>query len=643
MCGFAGVIWKKGASAEGREKTVQRMVNTLKHRGPNSEGWIRSDFADVAFRRLSIIDLQHGHQPACNEDKTVQVFLNGEIYNHVELRQTLASAGHVFNSNSDTEVLPHLYEEHGIKFLSRLNGMFAICIVDHTRGRVFLCRDRLGIKPLFYASFGDGLAFASELKAILASGRIAREVNMAAALDFIDYFSCPEPHTLIKGVNKLEPGGILQGGREIQAETSRFYRVPVLPENESCEPNDEALDTLMSDAVRLRLVADVPVGISLSGGIDSSLIATYAKDVDISGLTAFTVDFPSTPREELNSATLLARKLGLKHIVLSAAIDDFNKQAVRAIWFSDEPIADPAYFAATKVAEVASDHVTVMLAGTGGDELFAGYGRYILNRRNRILQLLPKSIASNETWRRLLSLPNEPDTVSALASYPQSRLEWHTKTMSNLNPADRAELAAALSISSVRGAAFAAAFAEVPNADNLNQQLYCDTVTYLRSQLLPLLDRTTMSVSIEGRVPFLDYRVVEAAFRIAGSHKLGSGRDSKAILKRIARKRGVPETVLSRKKLGFPNPVLEWFGGPLGEMLPRILLAPGTFSGDTLRSWVAPRVATKESIAQNWRALYALLVLNIWHQLFVRTETATPPDISLDELFDRDAGVVPHS
>ncbi|NOT29284.1 MAG: asparagine synthase (glutamine-hydrolyzing) [Planctomycetes bacterium] len=636
MCGLAGIAWWQGGAPEGVETRVERMARSIRHRGPDSDGWIEADFARIAFKRLSIIDLATGDQPVSNESGSVQVFLNGEIYNHLELRGELERRGHQFRSRSDAEILPHLYEEHGIGFLSHLNGMFAICLCDHERRKLFLCRDRLGIKPFFYAERAGRLVFGSELKSILASGLVERELDESRILAFLNSFTCPAPHTMVRGVKKLLPGEFLEVGFDGAPRLTRYYRLPIPEHTSTGAPDLEELDSLLEDSVRRQLVADVPVGVSLSGGLDSSLLTLYAARQERSDLRLFTISFPSTPVEEIENARAVAARFEIEHVVLSATTDDFLAHAPRMVWFNDEPVADPAYYSAMKVAEAASAEVKVLLSGTGADELFAGYGHYTLTRKKELFAALPSFVQRSSLVRGLVRRPTEE--LDALCSYGRSSFAWHALAMSSLTPADRRTLEAHLPGSQDPHESLRAAFASNGSVHPLDQQLYADTVTYLPDQLLPVLDRSTMSASIEGRVPYLDHRLCEAALRIHGPYKLGagvrfgSGRTPKALLRALAGE--LPPEVLRRKKVGFPNAVVEWLDSGLGECLPRILAARGSFAAEYLPGpWLSGLVRSRESMRANWRVLYSILVLQIWFELFLRLDLEEAPAVGLQELF----------
>ncbi len=608
------------------------MSAAIEHRGPNSKGYINTEFLFAQFLRLSIQDLHNGDQPIHNETGSISVFLNGEIYNHLDLRKELATLGHDLKSQSDAEVLPHLYEEFGIGFLSKLNGMFSILIVDRENKRSYLCRDPMGIKPLYYKITNDFFIFGSELKAILASELFDPAIDSESAIEFINSFYCSDPKTIVKDVFKVPAGSYIEISQTLEYSINSFYSFPHCKEGSTVAPNLEELENLLSSSVDLQLAADVPVGISLSGGLDSSLLAMLAaRSKRASEISTFTIHFEGTPDEEANSARELATRMGLPHKVFSATAAQFLENATYMTWISDEPIADPAFFAAQIVAEIASEEVTVILSGAGADELFAGYGHYKLSRRNALAESVLR--ADIPFVKRLLSASFTEETLRDLGAYSSSRLPWHLRCTSNLTSNDYRQLASTLGVVSSASSVFEKAYMEASMVGPLNQQLYCDTTRYLRSQLLPLQDRTTMAASIEGRVPFLDHRIVDYAFKIDGRYKIEGG-CTKKILKDLARKLGLPSTIIERRKLGFPNAVQEWFGGSTSKTLVSVLLHPSSYSGEHLRPWVKEKLRSKKSIQHNWKSLYALFILNIWHELLIKRKQWTKPNFSVSDLFD---------
>jgi asparagine synthase (glutamine-hydrolysing) len=630
MCGFAGSAWGRHASDTAR-RSVGRMTDSIRHRGPNSEGRISTPFCEVGFRRLSIIDLDGGHQPLANEDGSLQVFLNGEIYNYAALREELGKRGHVLRTRSDTEVLPHLWEEEGPGCLERLNGMFALCVVDHNRGEVWVARDRVGIKPMYFAERPEGVFFGSELKALLASGHVPRELDPLQIPRYLDTFSAGGRETLVRGVRRLMPGELMRVDERGRVEVRRWYDLGhELSRAPSPSSPAEVID-LLREAVSMQLVADVPLGVSLSGGIDSTTLALLAREVGHEHVRAFTVDFDDAPREELESAREVAEALALELVVVRSTTRDYVDEAARCVWFNDEPVADPAFFPALKLAEAASQAVTVLLAGSGADELFAGYGHHRLTARGRRLAATPRPLRGLGAWVARRVLGHEGERVAALLRHAEDRLPVHQLALSHLTRDEFTQLDAGCG--PVRGALLAEAFGRWPAAPGLGQQLLADTLTYLPDQLLPLLDRTTMAWSVEGRVPFLDHHVVEASLRLPPEATLGPKGQGKHVLRQYLDGR-VPGRVLRRSKLGFPNSIETWLAGDLGDLIGPILADPDGLAANHLPTpWIEALVASRATLLARWPVVHALLVLQIWHRLFLLEGRDTAPGESLRDLY----------
>ncbi len=633
MCGIAGYHWFASEAPSDAKEIVERMIGTLHYRGPDSDGVIDAPSVRVRFKRLAIVDLETGEQPVGNETGSVRAFLNGEIYNHHDLRRELEQSGHQFQANGDAEVIPHLFEEHGEEFLHHLNGMFAICLCDVRSGKMLLARDRFGIKPLYYAQTSRGLVFASEMKAILASGLVERTMDEASLLSHLNFFYCPGRHTLVEGVCKLMPGEMLEADAFGNIRIRNWYRLDPERDNDDGAPDLERLNGLLKDSVRLRMEADVPVGVALSGGLDSSLIAMEAARACGPRVTAFTALCDQSPREELECARAVAERFDMQHVVVPTHTDDFMNEAARMVWHADEPITDPAFYPGQKLSEEAAEVVKVLLLGAGADELFAGYGHYQHSARQRWGSRIPRRWVQAMASRVAKRNPRFAERIRAVNSLRSSRFPLHALAMSNLSGWERAQLVGHCPGSRDPLADLCGCFAEGCEADPLNQQLFADIYTYQAGQVLPMLDRTTMSASIEGRVPFLDHRVAEEAFRIQGKYKLGGRNEAKHLLKRLGAG-ALPERVLRRAKSGFPSPVFHWLTGELAPILNRVIEGDDFLVGRFLpREWVRDMAATPERVRKNAAPLYSLLMLSVWHELFIVRGISETPDISLVDLF----------
>ncbi len=635
MCGIAGFSWASDRRADAGP-IVDRMIRSIEHRGPDSDGRSSALFCEVGFRRLSIIDLAEGDQPLTNEDGSVQCFLNGEIYNYLTLRKDLIARGHEFRTASDTEVIPHLYEEYGSDLFRHLNGMFVICLIDLTKQQILLARDQFGVKQLYYAETSRGVVFASELKAILASGLVKPEIDESALLSYLTLFYCPEPRTLVTGVRKLPQGSWLKLQLGRAGEVQRYDEVPVSPVRGTTDLGQAAKETrkLLWRSVELQLQADVPVGISLSGGIDSSAIACAAVYHQLPGTDpiALTIHWPDTTPDEVASATELCKHLELKHEVLEIPVKNLLDELPLLGWMSDEPVADPAIYSQFCIAREASNYVKVLLSGAGGDELFGGYGSYMLSKRYAAYNALPRAI---QKWLRPSLAGNwmDGDSLDAMISYRDSRLAWHKYAKSNLTQKEQRELADHIPGSQDPFANFEALFERYHQYDPANQQMLVDFYTYLPEQILTMMDRATMAASIEGRVPFLDPALVNFAFSLTGTTKIGPGFDGKRVLKR-AISRDVSHSVLQRKKAGMPSPFVSFLVGHV-ETLRRILLSPDSYVCSVLpENWLRKITADAQSARANFRVLYAIVTLEIWHKLFLRDQLYERPDMNTADLFE---------
>lgn len=631
MCGFAGLyltdcLAEGNPSAADLEARIAAMAESIVHRGPDAQNVLVEPYAAVGFRRLAIVDLVTGDQPVRAGDERIQVFFNGEIYNHLELRDRLRrDHGVAIDHGSDAAVLPHLYEHYGEDFVELLNGMFAICVLDGRDRSVRLYRDRLGIKPLYFAQRGNEVVFGSELKTLFASGLVQPEIDRAQLVPFLELFYVPGTSTICKGIEKLLPGErlVLEQGKAPRRE--RYWR---LADHVTAHPGDrlDELDALLEDATRLQLMADVPVGISLSGGLDSSLIAHYAhQGLLASGsnanVRAFTIAFPDTDPGELDCARQVSRKLGIEQVEITAEAGDFLAELDHTTWFNDEPVADPAVFPSLLVSRAAAQHVKVLLAGSGADELFAGYGHYRLTGRCTAYRLLAH-VLGDGLAAKAVGMKRPPAERAAIRAFANNRMPYHGRAMTHLTDADRAALQPMVAHDHLQE--LAECFRAAGNLDGRNQQLSADTETYLPHQLLSLLDRTTMGASIEGRVPFLDHRVAEFALSIHGDHKFGNKFENKLLLRKLAQ-RHLPGDVSTRKKHGFPNAVQKWLSA---DSIPKVrarLCDPGTFVAETFpKAWLESLLQSEQSVQHNALTLHSLLVLASWQRVFCESSRSTP-------------------
>ena len=619
MCGINGVFHYRGGIAD--PALVERQARLIRHRGPDDQGLWHEGPVALGHRRLSIVDLSPGgHQPLANEDGTLWVTFNGELYNWPEVKGTLLARGHRFRGGSDTEMLLHLYEEHGEGLLEHLRGMFAFGLYDRSRRRLLLARDRLGKKPLFYHDDGRRIVFASELKALLLDPSVPRELDEAALADYLTFQYVPSPATIWKGVRKLPPAHYLVCD-ERGARVARYWALPVEPDpGHPVEHYRERLRALLSEAVRVRLMSDVPLGAFLSGGIDSSLVTALMSRAVSEPVKTFSIGFEEEDVSELEHARRVARHLGTDHhelIVRPQALELLP----RLVWQMDEPFADASMIPTWHVARMARRHVTVALSGDGGDEAYAGYTTYGWARRYAALDRLPAAL------RRLARgpagwLPPDHPLGRKLRRLALAPVDRHLEVMSHFPPRDLArllsrELAARLGghdpyLDARRH--HARARAAVGDVAGLP---YLDAVTYMTDDVLVKVDRTSMLESLEVRCPLLDHRVLEFVGRIPFEYKL-RGEVTKWILKEVASDL-LPAEILARPKRGFGIPLDRWFGGDFGRLAREVLLDPrarrrGWFDAAAVETLVTgARQGAERGVKQTWN----LVCLELWAQSYL--------------------------
>jgi len=557
MCGIFGLFATDGSWLVPRE-LLDTMADTLFHRGPDGSGVFTDGPLGLGMRRLSIIDLETGDQPLCNEDGTIWVVFNGEIYNYRELREELLAKGHLFKTASDTEVLVHLYEEHGEECAEPLRGMFSFAIWDSSKRSLFLARDRLGIKPLYYAQTPRGFVFGSELKALLRSPWVQRGVDRNALTAYLQYGYVPDPLSILQGVAKLPPAHTLlvQAGRAASPRPywnpTAFFRTPAADLSE--EDAAALLWESLNDAVRCHLVSDVPLGAFLSGGVDSTaVVAIMARRLG-SPVKTFSVGFREHGYNELPYARQVAEWFGTEHHELLVEPDDLSILEDVLSGF-DEPFADASAIPTFLVSRLARQHVKVVLSGDGGDELFAGYDRYVVDHRRRLLGLLGDAgLAAplrglgtvlpegtpGKNYLYNLSLPRIRRYLDAISVFPARALQSLLETPIPLD-----------------GEAPGQSFAMATDLDPLSRLQDFDLRTYLPGDILTKLDRMSMANSLEARVPLLDHRLVEFACRLPSKFRFRSG-ETKYLLKKVLKGR-VPDHVLTRPKQSFGVPLEIWF------------------------------------------------------------------------------------
>ncbi|MFK7959213.1 MAG: asparagine synthase (glutamine-hydrolyzing) [Phycisphaerales bacterium] len=664
MCGFAGIWWGGGQPPIAADAIAGRMVQSIAHRGPDAESWIRSTRGVVGFRRLSIIDVHQGHQPVRSADGMVEVVFNGEIYNHHELRRPLERDGVRFASGSDAEIIPHLYRRHGDGFIHRLEGMFSICLVDHGRGRIMLWRDRFGIKPLLHATVNNRFIFASEMRALLASGMIDAEIDRGSLLATLDYQHVPGPWTMVDGVQELEPGTrlVIETGcagpgdpaaRTIDPQISPWYRPAVTPRRAMQRGDRDRLQELLDESVARQTVADVPVGVALSGGVDSTLLAESVARVrqrqgDDARIVAITCDGPGSPPDEADHARATAQRLGLEHHVIQPTGHELTRRLPELAWISDEAVADPALMAATWLSEAAAAHVTVLLLGAGGDELFAGYPSAPVGRLERAWARVPRRIRRKLSDRLARGNPRRRGRLDAMGETRRTRAAMHMLLRGQLPREERAALADSLLAGPGRDRspdrAIVRAFEAAIDSDLVTQQLHADLVTYLPDQILTMCDRATMAASIEGRIPMLDRRFVEAAMAIDPRDKIAHG-EGKRILRSLLDP-AATSALRRRRKQGFASPAATWAAADLARTGQRFLAHPASLMRSVgADTWMARRIERlrRAGAGATWAdrgPLFTAVMLECWSHVVLNASSSTRPTMSIDELL---AGAPPAS
>jgi asparagine synthase (glutamine-hydrolysing) len=622
MCGIAGVATRGSTPAR---ELIGAMCNAMVHRGPDGEGIHLEPGIGLGMRRLAVLDLVTGDQPVMNDAGTVHAVFNGEIYNYQELRDELAAKGHRFRGTGDSEVIPRLYEEYGLAFLSRLNGMFAIALWDSELKRLMLARDRMGIKPLYYSLHGGSLWFASEVKCILAAGGSARGIDPLGVDQLLTFEYTASPTTLFEDVRKLPPGGWLTfGGGKLHQ--GRFWTLPADVPDLKSDPDELAhrLRHTLLGAVRRQLASDVPLGAFLSGGIDSSILVAAMREVSPTPPLTFSVGFGDPTYSELRHARTVAAHCGTRHHE-EVLTPDYLSLLPEVIGQLDQPIADFSVFPTLLVARMARRRVTVALGGDGGDELFGGYDTYRADRLSaRFLDWQPAPLRAAAEWlarglplgKGKRGLANELRRFLEGARLPS---DWqHVRWMMFLRQEQRACLYTREFHAQVRGAAeeLVRAVLDDGGADRLAAQMRCDIRFYLPEDILAKVDAMSMASSLEARVPYLDNEVVDLALAIPSRLKVRGG-VRKWILKR-AFAGALPEPVLRRGKEGFSMPMKQWLTrewNPLMHELlsPRSLAADGLFDA----RYVERLMREHETGAHNHsHLLWALMVFQLWRDRF---------------------------
>jgi asparagine synthase (glutamine-hydrolysing) len=623
MCGICGIFDRSGKSVD--VKLLEEMTAIIRHRGPDGEGRLVDGPVGLGHRRLSIIDVGGGAQPIGNEDGSLQIVFNGEIYNFIELRKELEKFGHRFKTLSDTEVIVHAFEQWGKDCVKRFNGMFAFALWDTRRRELFLARDHLGIKPLYYVELGGRILFGSEIKALLQDPACPREVDVQALAELFTFRYVPSPKTLFKGIRKLPPGHrMFVSHRGVEVE--RFWEwVPCL--RKDCDENAliEEYQTILEDAVRLQLRSDVPLGLFLSSGVDSGALLAMMSKYASGPVQAFTIGFEEGKKtNEVEDAKSLALMFGADHHYMMVAPDDYLKYYESYLWDLEEPVGNETAAAFYFVSKITSEKVKVALTGQGADEPWAGYDRYIGAKLSGVYSRMPAWVTTpfaglvtripgrfERLKRGALSLA-EPDVLTRFA-----------KVYSFFSADMKRRLFKGALSDEVNGDGFRSKQAlhrlqsDVQHLDPLTQMLYVDTRANLPDDLLMVGDKTSMANSLEARVPFLDFHLIEFIESLPPGLKL-NGFTGKYLHKKALEK-WLPKKIVYRRKKGFANPVEHWFRMRMRPFVEQYLLAPSSasarfFDQNYIRQMLHLDRTGREQLR---RHIYLLVSFEMWHRTFI--------------------------
>jgi asparagine synthase (glutamine-hydrolysing) len=629
MCGIAGIVQTHPDGAIDNA-VVHRMCEAIVHRGPDDEGIFVKAGIGLGMRRLSIIDLAGGHQPIFNEDKTIWIVYNGEVYNFPELRDELEKRGHHFSTHTDTEMIVHLYEDLGADCVKKLRGMFAFALYDERRGKLLLARDRLGKKPLHYALAGNRFLFGSEIKSILAVAPELARVNSEALLQYMYFGYIPDPITAFLPIQKLPPGHLLEleGG---QVHVRQYWD---LPEYGAHPPRSEQecleeMEWRLAEAVRIRLISDVPLGALLSGGTDSSTVVALMARASSKPVKTFSIGFGHDDFNEARYARLVAKHFGTEHQELM--LEPNILETVETLTSSlEEPFGDSSMLPTYYVSCMARKHVTVALSGDGGDEIFAGYDRYAINLRRSAFERVPPW--AGRFYREQI-YPWLPKTMRGRRLSYAVSLPWRERYVDSISFVPLFEREMPLLSGDFREMARNGGnpenvmyryFDQAPAKDPIDKMMYVDTKTYMVGDILTKVDRMSMATSLEVRVPILDHLFVEWATGLPAEWKLRGGQQ-KYILRKLAERVGVPREALYRPKQGFALPLVHWIRHELKDLILSVLLEPrslqrGYFNPQGIRRLLDEHFrGYRDHSAGIWR----LLILELWHRNFLEKIRST--------------------
>ncbi len=629
MCGIAGWANLENNRAENHSEAVLRsMCGRMTHRGPDSEGlWIDEKIA-LGMRRLSIIDLHTGEQPVYSEDKSVVVVMNGELYNFQEVRKRLEKRGHKFETNTDTEILPHLYEEYGEDLVEHLNGMFAFALWDKNKEKLLIARDRFGEKPLYYGIFDDKLIFASEPKVLLAHPLINPEINLQALREYLSFDYVPAPLSIYKNIYKL-PAAHLLTVEKGEVKTRRYWNLSFEKngKTDSVEKAAEDLRELLADAVEMRLVADVPLGILLSGGVDSSTIAAFAQKFSSEKIKTFSIGFEENSFDESKFARQVAEHLGTEHYEEKLSVEKAAELISEIGTWLDEPLSDGSLLPTFLLSRFVRRHVTVALGGDGGDEIFAGYPMYLGHKAANVYKAIPQFLRKSLIEPFINNLPVSNKNLSFdykakrfIAASKYDLVTRHHSWFGSFSIDEQNALLSRNVLENTSGDIYKEAknLLEICDArSEIEQMQFLDMNFYMAEDILTKVDRASMAVSLEVRAPFLDPRVAEFAAQLPVEYKL-RGRKGKYILKKAVEPL-LPKNILHRPKKGFGIPIAEWLKNRLNPLMHDLLDAKrlrdqGIFNEKFVQKLIKEH---ETSAASHHKQLWTLLVFQLWFDNFL--------------------------
>ena len=630
MCGIAGWInLEKNRGANHSEAVLHSMCETMKHRGPDSEGLWLDETVALGMRRLSVIDLHTGEQPVYSEDKSIVVMMNGELYNFREVRAELEKRGHKFETQTDTEILPHLYEEYGEAMLEYINGMFAFALWDKRKQKLLIARDKFGEKPLYYGVFDGKLIFASEPKVLLANASVKAEINLDSLRQYLSFDYVPAPNSIYKGISKLPAAHFLTVEKG-EIKTRRYWNLTwEKKETKSLESSAEELREMLADAVRMRLVADVPLGILLSGGVDSSTVAAFATQFSSEKVKTFSIGFEEDSFDESKFARQVATHLNTEHYEEKLSVEKAADLISEIGTWLDEPMSDGSLIPTLLLSKFVRKHVTVALGGDGGDEIFAGYPMYFAHKVANIYNGIPGIFRNNLIEPVVNNLPVSNKNLSF--DYKAKRfvraskydlVTRHHSWFGSFSLDEQQKLLSKDVLAQTSNDIYKGAkeLLEICDAENdIEKMQFLDINFYMAEDILTKVDRASMAVSLEVRAPFLDPRVAQFAASIPLEYKL-KGNKGKYILKKAVEP-FLPKNILHRPKKGFGIPIADWLKGRLNPLMHSMLDAKrlkeqGLFDAEFVQKLIKEH---ETNAASHHKQLWTLLVFQLWYDNFLKS------------------------